>query len=110
MKIETDFDPADPGERQSYSFDFSTEIVAADKINAATWSLTVVSTVTDHAIDATPGDRISGSAIVDATGKIASQFLTGLQPGNRYRVQAVATTDLGETVSLYSHVACQPLS
>lgn len=111
MQIKQDFDPADPGETQSYSFDFTGDIGASDMLTGVpVWSLAVESTETGATADADPASHLHGGATVDATGKFTSQFLAGLVAGNRYRVQAVCQTVAGETVSLYSHVDCRSLT
>lgn len=110
MNLETDFDYADPGEKQSYSLDFVNDMLAGDHIVSGLWALAVVSTETGSTPDPTPSSRIIGGAVTSpGTPTITSQFLQDLQPGNRYRVQATVTTYLGEIISNYTHVACRAL-
>lgn len=99
MYVGRDFDPSDPGESEVYSLDFSRDLDANEALTAATWTCSVAS-----GSDPSASSRISGSASV--SGKTTSQRVTGLQPGVRYRLQAVATTTFGNTVSLWSHVTC----
>lgn len=109
MKVRHDFDPADPGESELYAFDYTPELAALDYLTAATFGLDVLS-----GVDASVATRIVGSATVAAkTGStravLAVQRLTGLQAGVRYRVRCVATTFLGNSVSLYANVTCREL-
>lgn len=111
MNLETDFSYADPGEKQSYSIDFVNDMRAGDSIISGIWDVEVVSTETGSVVDATPELRLlGGAATLPETPTITSQFLQDLQPGNRYRVQAVVTTFLGEVISNYTHVACRALA
>jgi hypothetical protein len=100
MYVGRDFDPSDPGENEVYSFDFTRDLADNEALTAATWSCTVAG-----GSDPSAASRISGSASV--SGKTTSQRVTGLLAGVRYRLQAIATTTFGNTVSLFSHVTCQ---
>jgi hypothetical protein len=55
--------------------------------------------------DASASTRISGAATV--SGKTTSQRVAGLVAGARYRLQAIAVTTFGNTVSNHSYVTCQ---
>lgn len=111
MNLETDFDDADPGERESYSIDFSGHVIGASVILSAVWEIAVVSVETGYTLDASPTSRLYGPAVTAVeTPLITSQFLDGLMAGNRYRVRAIAQTDKGEIKSNYSHVRCRPLA
>jgi hypothetical protein len=108
VNLETDFDYADPGEKQSYSIDFVNDMRDGDTITGATWTCALISTESGSVPDPSPASRLTGSAVYNGT--ITSQFVQNLQPGNRYRLQAVVTTQLGEIISDYSHVHCRALA
>lgn len=102
------FSDAFPGESEVYSLDFIDELGEGETIDGSTWSLAVVSgTDADVAtrLDGAPG--LADNEAGDQT--VATQRLTNLQPGVRYRVQAFATTTNNNTVDLHSFVWCKPL-
>jgi hypothetical protein len=99
MWVGRDFDPSDPGENEVFSFDFTRDLADNEALAAATWTCSVAS-----GTDPSASAHINGAATV--SGKTTSQRVTGLLAGVRYRLQAVATTTFGNTVSLYSHVTC----
>lgn len=111
MNLETDFSDADPGERESYSISFVDHALAASVILSAVWEIAVVGTDLGKTVDSNPSARLYGGAATDpATPLVTSQFLDGLIEGNRYRVRAIAQTDVGEIKSNYSFVYCRPLA
>lgn len=95
-----DFDPSDTGENEVYTIDFVNDLAPNEALMSAVWTCAVVS-----GIDTAAATRISGAASV-ALSK-SSQRITGLLPGVKYRLQAVAMTTFGNSVSLWSHVICQ---
>jgi len=100
MFVGKDWDPSDPGENELYTLDFVNDLAANEAMTSATWTCAAVT-----GSDPSAASRISGPASV--SGKTTSQRVTGLLAGVRYRLQAIATTTFGNTVSLYSHVTCQ---
>lgn len=102
------FSDAYPGETEVYSLDFTDDLGEGETITGSTWSLAVVS-----GIDADVATRISGSpGLADneaGVQAIATQRLTNLQPGVRYRVQAFATTSNSNTLDLHTFVWCKAL-
>jgi hypothetical protein len=97
------FSPSDPDvESEVYTFDFRRDVAAGETLSSATFSIALVA-----GSDASPAARLSGAASVSGTK--ASQRIAGLKSGATYRLQCVATTSLGNTVSLYSFVECLAL-
>lgn len=109
MRIRQDFDPADPSESEVYSFDYTAELGPTEELTGATFSIALV-----EGVDADPASRLDGAASVGAKAGgtrdvLASQRLTSLQPGARYRLSCLAETDADNTISLYAHVTCKAL-
>lgn len=107
MKVRHDFDPADAGESELYGFDFTPELAPADYLTAATFALDVV-----DGADADVATRLVGSGAVatkpnETRVVMALQRLANLQPGVSYRLRCLATTSVGNTVSLYANVTCR---
>lgn len=100
MYVGRDFDVADSGESEVYTLDFVNDLAASDSLATVTWSLSV-----NQGTDPSPNSHLSGSAVIAGTQTL--QRISGLLPGVNYKVEAVVTTTLGNTVSLWSHVRCQ---
>lgn len=97
------FSPSDPDvESETYAFDFRNDVATAETLVSAVFSIAVT-----KGTDASAAARLSGSATV--SGKVAAQRIAGLEEGVSYRLQCVATTSLGNEVSLYSFVDCLAL-
>lgn len=94
-----DFDPADPGENEIYTFDFVNDLASNEALQSAVWTCAAVA-----GVDANAASCVIGTASVLATK--TSQRISGLLPGVRYLLQAKGVTNLGNTVSLYSHANC----
>ena len=99
MYIGRDFDPGDVGENDVYTFDFVNNLNVGETLSSATWTCAAVT-----GADAAASTRLYGSA--SCSGTQTSQRVYSLLPGVRYRLQALATTSLGNTKSLWAHVTC----
>lgn len=108
MIIREDFSDADPGETEGYTFSFIRDIPSGESLASAVFTLTVEETWDGFTADPSPASRLVGAAVIDSTGKKATQRLSDLQPGNRYRLQCYGTTGSSDTPSLYSFVTCRP--
>lgn len=97
--VGSDFSPTDPGEIEAYSFDFARLLGTGETISSSAWSIVVVS-----GVDASPSSRLIGSAHV--TGSVASQLIGNCLGGVTYLVTATVTTSTGQTLALWSHLAC----
>jgi hypothetical protein len=71
-----------------------------ETITGAAWTCSVV-----RGSDANAATRLLGSPV--NTTPTTSHRVGGLLLGVRYRLQAVATTSLSNTLSLWSHIACR---
>lgn len=104
MYVGRDFDPTDATnlavENEVYTLDFKNDLVTGETISSAAWTCFVVT-----GTDPTPAARLSGAATV--SGSMTSQRFTGFLPGVKYRLLAAVLTNLGNTKSLWSHVAAR---
>lgn len=102
MKLPRDFSPADPGESNVYAIDFAADLPSGDSIASAQWQVATV-----QGTDVAPQSHCVGSPAV--YGSIVTQRIANLVPGTIYRVQAVATTQAGNVLSLWAHLPCNTL-
>lgn len=100
MYVGRDFHPNDVGESAEYSFDFARDLEDGDSIVSAAWSCWA-----EEGTDASASSRLSGSASVSGTK--TTQRVDGLLADVKYGLQAIVTTTLGNTVSLFSYVKSQ---
>lgn len=117
MRTEKDFSPADPGELEPYGFDFITHIGPSETIVSADWEIEALDDMLldGYTLDPDANSRLVGFPSVDippggSRVTRAVHQLSGLQPGNTYRLLARATTDAGNNPSLWAHVTCEPLT
>jgi hypothetical protein len=103
MYVGRDFPPADDVESRNYTFDFVKDLAEGDTIVGATWSCTVAEDSAGQ--DAEAADHVGVPATYDGTR--TTQHVSGLVAGVKYVLQAVVSTQAGETVSLWSHVECR---
>ena len=100
-----DFDTSDTGEVEWYGFDYGAILAAGETIVSVVWTCAV-----ETGTDASPMTHLSGSPVIEASQQTLAaasatiQLVSGLIPGNLYRLQAMATTSLGQMLSLWSHV------
>lgn len=104
-----DFSPAEKAESQQYGFDFVNDLSEGESLTAATWTLIV-----REGADPTPNARLVGApALVIPEGTTVQtatkQRIAGLLPDVIYTVRAVVTTSAGNTLSLWSHIAGEPV-
>ena len=104
MPVVGDFSPVDPTERIPLSLDFSAQIPAGDSLASAT------ATVAAYlGTDANAAALAYGAA--DVSGSVVTQWVgPGWLPGVVYRLTITATTTLGATISIYAHIACNPIN
>lgn len=100
MYVGKPFSPSDPGESEVYSFDFRKDLPDGASIASVVWTCEVVT-----GTDADADDRLVGAP--SNAGTVSSHVVADLQPGVKYRLRAVVTTDQGDDVSLWSHVTCK---
>jgi hypothetical protein len=103
MYVGRDFDPTDAGESERYSFDFVNDLQVGDAIAAAVWTCEVAAK--SVGADAGAASRIDGPPVF--TGTKTTQRVSGMVPGVIYCLTATVTTNLLDTVSLWSHVECK---
>lgn len=103
MYVGRDFHEQDPGEQELLTFDFANDLDTEETVVSAVWTCEVMSS--SPVADASASSRIIGSASV--SGQTTTQKVGTLVAGARYLIKAVATTSLGNTVSLWSHIACR---
>jgi len=100
-----DFDPAQPVESMVFGFDFVKDLQVGDQVTAATWSCSV-SPSSDNPDDAAASCVIGQAAVLPPTQ--TTQRIANLKAGVIYNLQADVTTQLGDKVSLWARVECQP--
>ena len=98
MFVGREFSPADPGEDQVYGFDFVNDMLPGDIISGATVSFTV-----QTGVDSNPSSHLVGSVIITPP-TVVSQRIEDLIGGVTYILQIIATTQQGDTLSLYSRI------
>lgn len=103
MHTGKDFPPADVNESELYCFDFVNDLRAGHTIASAVWTCTVAAI--SEADDPDAASRLIDDPLLqDRQPTKTFHRVAGLQPGVTYRLQAVATTQLGDRVTLWSHV------
>ena len=103
MFVGREFDPADPGEDQVYGFDFTNDMLSGDSIESAVVNFTV-----QTGVDTNPSSHLVGGPIV-VSATVVSQRVENLIAGVTYILQSIATTTLGDTLSLYSRIPARPV-
>jgi hypothetical protein len=95
-------------EFETVTFDYGLILTSGATITSATVTCSVVS-----GTDATPGQRVTGSPSnttslqTGAANAAVSQLVGGMVAGVTYRLQCVATTSDGQSLSLWTHLTCQ---
>ena len=107
MYVGRDYSPMEQVESETFGLNFVSDLTAGEVISTVVggaWNISVV----QGSDSGSAACLIGGAAIVvpdGATSNIATtQRISGLLPDVVYCVQAVVTTSLGNTKSLYSHV------
>ena len=103
MQAQPDYDPQNPGETEVFGMDFVNELSVGETIVSASVTLQVVT-----GTDATPQTHVNGSATISLS-KV-SQSIGGLLVNVTYRVIFTVVTNKGQTIILYSHVRCVPIT
>jgi hypothetical protein len=103
-----DFDPADPSESDTYSFDFS-ERLAANEVLTGGGAWTLIVTPDSAAQDPSPASRLIGAPSLGPNlSGIAScqvaQLVGNLVANVKYRISATVTTSSGRTLTASSHI------
>lgn len=104
-----DFSPAEQTESLIYGLDFCNDVSEGEVLTGVAWELTV-----REGVDPAPMSHLVGApALVTPEGTTAqtatTQRIAGLLPDVLYTAQAIATTSLGNTFSLWSHISGQPV-
>lgn len=81
-------------------FDFINDLADGDGVAEATAALTV-----HTGVDNSPGSHLLGFPIV-LSGTVVVQNIGELLAGVTYILQIVISTNQGDTISLYSRIAC----
>jgi hypothetical protein len=96
-----DFDVIDVNEKPVITFDFSKYPFAiGETLSSVIWTCAVA-----DGTDATPSARLIGAATIN--GLQTLQQVGTMLAGVKYRLQAQATTSLGQILNLFSFVLCQ---
>lgn len=98
MYVGQDFAPIQTDEVDGRAFDYVNSLSAGEAILSVAWSLTVV-----RGTDPNPSSRL-GSAF--AIGSIVTQMLHDMVGDVTYALEATATTNLGNKVSLWARLPC----
>ena len=106
MFVGRNFDPQEAVESETFGLNFVNDITSGETISSVVggaWNISVT-----EGTDSTASSHIIGAASIvipdGATSLIATtQRISGLNPGVLYCLQAVVTTSLGNTKSLFSH-------
>jgi len=98
-----DFAPSDGGINELYTFDLAHDLRSGDAIASAVWSCAV--SKISEAPDPDAASCLTGISYMSGT-KTSHRF-TGFKNGVTYVLTALVTTQLGDKVSLWSHVECR---
>jgi hypothetical protein len=104
-----DFSPAEQSESLIYGLDFCNDLTEGESLVGAVWEVIV-----REGADPDPGSHLIGAPmLVTPDGTTAqtatTQRIEGLLPDVTYTVRAVVTTSLANKLSLWSHVAGEPV-
>jgi hypothetical protein len=102
MYVGADFSNVDVGETISLAFDYTNDLAADETIASVTWQCLVAAN--SPTVDPSPAQRISGAPGI--AGNVVSQVFAGFIGNVRYLIEAFATTNQGDVLSLWSHVYC----
>jgi hypothetical protein len=94
-----EFSPADSVENEIYAFDFKRDLATGEVVESADFEISVI-----EGTDASASSRLLGPASV--SGVQARQRVANLVPGVVYKLQAIVTTNQGNTKSLWGRVTC----
>ena len=104
-----DFSPAEQAESLILGLDFVNDLSDGESLTGATWELLVRSGTDPDPSSHLVGDPIlvtpDGTSVQTAT----THRIEGLLPDVTYTVHAVVTTSLDNKLSLWSHVAGEPV-
>lgn len=99
-----DFDIIDANEAPILTLDFAKyPFAAGETITSVVWSCSVADFTS--ATDPSPSARLLG--VASLVGTLTLQQFGGGLDGVKYRLVALATTSLGQTLDLFSFVLCQ---
>lgn len=101
MYVGNDFDPSDTGEDEIYEFNFTLRLATGETIQSAIWTCKVAA-----GTDPSPASHLQGSPATSPDGTRTQILIGGLIPSNKYLLEAMITTSLGQEKSLWSHVTC----
>jgi len=103
MHVGRNFDPADAGESERFTFDFVNDLNAGDLVTSSSWECEVASI--SEASDAAAASHVDGDAVINKTR--STQRISGLQAGVIYCLTATVETMNGDTISLWAHCECK---
>lgn len=86
-------EPKAPGETKLYSFDFTSQLSAAETISTKSTAATVYS-----GTDSSPSSIVNGSAT--SSGQVVTQSITGGTLGVTYVLTVTITTSLSQTLQM----------
>lgn len=98
MYVGEDFAAVQTDEIDSRAFDFVNSLSPGEAVLSAAWNLTVI-----RGTDSNPSSRL-GSAFV--IGTIAAQVLHDMVGDVMYALEATATTNFGNKISLWAKLPC----
>jgi hypothetical protein len=99
MYVGRNFQTSDPGESELYGLDFANDLGPGETIIGVTWYCE-----TARGADPSPASHLEGPSTIGGT--VVSQRISGLLAGVNYRLRALVTTSAGNSIDLYSYVAC----
>jgi hypothetical protein len=104
-----DFSPAEQAESLIYGLDFCNDLQEGESITEAIWEVLV-----REGMDPDPGSHLIGDPMLvtpegTTVQTATTQRIEGLLPDVTYTLRAVVTTSLENKLSLWSHVAGEPV-
>jgi hypothetical protein len=109
LYVGRDYSPAEQTENLVYGLDFVQDLSEGEELTGAAWEVVVL-----EGFDPAPMSHLIGVptlVIPDGTTlqTATTQRIAGLLPDVKYTVRAVVTTTNGNTLSLWSHIAGEPV-
>ena len=113
MDVNRLFDPTNPGEQETYEFDFSLDmdVDGGETLISATWECTVRSGI-DAGAAAHIGNGASppSGATISLDGLRTQQACQGFLAGVVYILTARVVTSMGNTKILYAGLPCEAIA
>lgn len=99
MYVGHDFPIMAPDEDEHLAFDFVNDFLPTETITSVVWTLAVY-----DGTDAGVAGHLNGAPT--NAGLVSSQRVLGLVDGVTYRIRCLATSNLGNKMSLHSFIKC----